>query len=66
MKDLEDIPDNVKRDLKLIPVATVDDVLKHALVRQPEAIEWKDPKETVAVVAEVAKVDGSDDGIVTH
>ncbi len=31
-KDLEDIPDNVKNGLKIIPVAVVDEVLSHALV----------------------------------
>ena len=36
VKDLEEIPDNVKRDLNLIPVDTVDEVLKAALVRMPE------------------------------
>ena len=45
VKDLEDIPDNVKRDLKIIPVDTVDDVLKIALTKPLVAIDWKeDPK----------------------
>ena len=39
-KDLAEIPDNVKRGLTIIPVNTVDEVLKHALVRQPEPVEW--------------------------
>jgi len=39
-KDLAEIPDNVKSALKIIPVATVDDVLTAALVRKPEAIQW--------------------------
>ena len=39
-KDLADIPDNVKRGIKIVPVATVDDVLRRALVRQPEPVEW--------------------------
>ncbi len=26
--------------MKIIPVNTVDEVLQHALTRQPEAIEW--------------------------
>src|SRR5256885_15586825 len=32
-KDLAEIPDNVKKGLKLIPVSTADDVLKEALAR---------------------------------
>jgi ATP-dependent Lon protease len=39
-KDLVDIPANVKNGLEIIPVSRMDDVLKHALVRQPEPIEW--------------------------
>ena len=50
-KDLADIPENVKKDLQLIPVAHVDDVIAQALVRKPEAIEWVEPPEPVAVAA---------------
>lgn len=39
-KDLEEIPDNVKEGVKIIPVKCVDDVLKVALVRMPTPIEW--------------------------
>ncbi|MEM8948833.1 MAG: endopeptidase La [Pseudomonadota bacterium] len=39
-KDLADIPDNVKKGLKIIPVSEVDEVLRQALVRQPEPVEW--------------------------
>ena len=48
-KDLADIPDNVKKLLKLIPVAHVDEVIAQALVRKPEAIEWVEPPETPVV-----------------
>ena len=47
-KDLAEIPDNVKKHLKLIPVADVDDVIAQALVRKPEAIEWSEPAEPVS------------------
>jgi ATP-dependent Lon protease len=40
VKDLADIPANVKNGLEIIPVSRMDEVLKHALVRQPTAIEW--------------------------
>jgi ATP-dependent Lon protease len=50
-KDLAEIPDSVKKALKLIPVAHVDDVISQALVRKPEAIEWDEPEETVTPVA---------------
>ena len=39
-KDLADVPDNVKNALKIIPVSSVDEVLKHALTKQPKKIEW--------------------------
>ena len=39
-KDLADIPDNVKGALKIIPVGTVDEVLKHALVSKPKKVKW--------------------------
>ncbi len=39
-KDLANVPDNVKNALKIIPVSSVDEVLKHALTKQPKKIEW--------------------------
>lgn len=45
-KDLSDIPDNVKRGLKLIPVQTVDEVLKHALTMDLTPIEWDEEEST--------------------
>ena len=43
-KDLADIPDNVKNALEIVPVSRMGEVLKHALVRMPEAIEWDEEK----------------------
>jgi ATP-dependent Lon protease len=45
-KDLAEIPDNVKKHLKLIPVADVDEVIAQALARRPIPIEWEEPAET--------------------
>jgi ATP-dependent Lon protease len=42
-KDLADIPDNVKSGMEIIPVSRVGEVLRHALVRMPEPIEWVEP-----------------------
>jgi ATP-dependent Lon protease len=39
-KDLAEIPDSVKNGLEIVPVSGMDDVLAHALTRQPVAIEW--------------------------
>ena len=41
-KDLQEIPDNVKSGLTIIPVKTMDDVLKLALTRQPKPIAFED------------------------
>jgi ATP-dependent Lon protease len=41
-KDLAEIPDNVKKDLTIVPVSSVDQVLQHALVRPLVPIEWRD------------------------
>ena len=49
-KDLADIPDNVKNEMEIIPVSRMGEVLKHALVRMPEAIVWE-PKDTPAVAS---------------
>jgi ATP-dependent Lon protease len=40
VKDLAEIPDNVKNGLEIIPVSRMDEVLRHALVRLPSPIEW--------------------------
>ncbi|MDE0049222.1 MAG: endopeptidase La [Rhodospirillales bacterium] len=44
-KDLDDIPDNVKKDLTIISVESMDDILKHALVAPLVPIEWTDADE---------------------
>jgi ATP-dependent Lon protease len=50
-KDLAEIPDNVKKNLKLIPVSDVDDLIGQALARPPEPIEWEEPPEVPAPAA---------------
>ncbi len=39
-RELSEIPDNITRDLKIIPAATVEEVLKAALVTELTPIEW--------------------------
>ena len=53
-KDLAEIPDNVKKGLKIIAVADVDEVIAQALARRPEAIEWEEPSEAPVTVAQPA------------
>jgi ATP-dependent Lon protease len=54
-KDLAEIPDNVKKNLKLIPVADVDEVIAQALVRKPEPIEWEEPEDVPVPVSSAAE-----------
>jgi ATP-dependent Lon protease len=61
-KDLAEVPDNVKTGLKIMPVSTVGEVLKIALTRQPEPIDWVEPE----VATPVPLADGDADAVVTH
>ncbi len=45
VKDLAEIPEEVKRKLELIPVARMEDVAKAALVRPLEPIRWDEAAE---------------------
>jgi ATP-dependent Lon protease len=62
-KDLAEIPDNVKRGLKIVPTASVDDVLRTALTKPLTAIEWVEPAEVEAVKPQPG---GTEHGVVTH
>jgi ATP-dependent Lon protease len=42
-KDLQEIPDNVKQDLEIIPVRWIDQVLEAALERHPEPLPEVEP-----------------------
>jgi len=55
-KDLAEIPENVKSGMEIIPVSRVGEVLRHALVRMPEPIEWTEPVDVPA-----AKSDAGED-----
>ena len=63
-KDLREIPDNVKEGLTIIPVSHVSEVLEHALVRKPEAVEWDEAAEEAAAKALAKDAGGS--GAVAH
>ena len=55
-KDLADIPDNVKKNLKIVAVAHVDEVIARALARKPEPIEWEEPPDPVVPPSQPAAV----------
>jgi ATP-dependent Lon protease len=65
MKDLEEIPANVKRDLKIIPVSTVDEVLRFALTKPLVPSDWIEPVGAKPLPAS-DDADGDAGSVVTH
>ena len=63
-KDLAEVPENVKRDLEIIPVSTIDQVLALALVGPLTPIEWTEADESIAAPAKVDEA--ADDAVITH
>jgi ATP-dependent Lon protease len=64
-KDLVEITGTVKSGLEIIPVSRMDEVLKHALVRVPDPIQWDEATKSVAPAVEsVVDEDGS--GLTAH
>jgi len=61
-KDLAEIPDNVKKGLTIVPVKSVDDVMKLALVRELSPIDWIEAPD----VEKVATTATGERGVVTH
>ena len=53
----------MKKGLEIIPIGSVDELLKHALVAPLVPIEWTDPPEKAAIVP--PKADGDRPGL-TH
>jgi len=62
-KDLAEIPDNIKKALKLTPVETVDEVIAVALVRKPTPIEWVEIDEDAPKPAAAKPAEGT---VITH
>jgi ATP-dependent Lon protease len=65
-KDLTEIPDNVKEGLDIIPVDHVRDVLKLALVRQPEPVEWDEEAEEAAAAEAALKDEAAGKAATAH
>lgn len=64
-KDLVEISESVKGGLEIVPVSRMDEVLKHALVRMPEPIQWDETAKPVqAAVEGVVEEDSS--GLTAH
>ncbi|HET8704931.1 MAG TPA: S16 family serine protease, partial [Pseudomonadales bacterium] len=56
-RDLKEIPENIKADLKIIPVKWIDEVLQIALVHMPTPLP---PEENVAEIVKAADEDEED------
>lgn len=61
VKDLAEIPDNVKKGLEIVPVTFITEVLSHALVRMPEPVEEKPAADVAAKSA-----DGKGKDVIHH
>jgi ATP-dependent Lon protease len=63
-KDLAEIPDNVKRGMTIVPVASADELLQHALVSPLVPIAWSEESEGAPRV--LPKVEEDRPGVITH
>jgi len=68
VKDLVEIPDNIKNRLDIHPVKWVDQVLEYALERKPVPLPVAEtlPLAAVAVVSEAAKEDKAATAVMKH
>jgi len=63
-KDLSEIPENIKSDLKIVAVDSVDQVLKLALTKPLVPIVWDESKEAKSIPGKKSKK--TRDSLVTH
>jgi len=66
VKDLADIPDNVKNNLEIVPVRWIDRVLEVALEKLPVALPDEPAPEPAVVVKEAAAAAPSTDPVIKH
>ena len=60
-KDLEDIPNNVKESLKIIPAENIMEVLKESLTKKISPIDWKEED-----IVTKSSVKTNDENLITH
>jgi ATP-dependent Lon protease len=65
-KDLAEIPASVKNGLEIVPVSRMDEVLKHALLRMPEPIEWDEATAAAAAAKQQKAVDDEANAVTAH
>ncbi len=67
VKDLADLPPDIKDRIEIVPVRWFDKVLEHTLERQPEPLpEAAEVPAATAIASEAEAEDGSGTGVVTH
>ncbi len=54
-KDLEELPDNVKKGLEIIPVENIEEVLKVALISKPKPISAEDMEKIAEITSKTAE-----------
>jgi ATP-dependent Lon protease len=59
-KDLPDIPDKVKKGIKIIPVRTIEEVLAHALVQMPGPLKEEKEKKIEQISPKSAENKGEE------
>jgi ATP-dependent Lon protease len=65
-KDLQDIPENVKNQLEIIPVKWIDKVLEIALVSLPQPLPEDDPLKPSTEVAKPVEPPAAGADVLTH
>ncbi|MGE8331855.1 MAG: S16 family serine protease, partial [Paraburkholderia nemoris] len=66
VKDLTEIPDNVKNAIEIMPVRWIDRVLELALERVPQALPDEEPKPAAPVAAAEPGKDAGATEVVKH
>ncbi len=62
VKDLEEIPDNVKKGLTIVPVSTIDEALKATLMHPLVPLQWEPMKESLPAAS---SAEGAEE-VITH
>jgi ATP-dependent Lon protease len=65
-RDLEEIPENIKKDLVIVPVATVDEVLREALIGELKPIEFDEQADLKAPLGKGESDEDDLGGMLTH
>src|SRR5215510_11291990 len=56
-KDLVEISESIRKDLEIVPVSRMDEVLARAMTRKPGPIEWDETRTTAAAVSKEGPVE---------